>query len=105
MASVIVRKSDNLVMDASDLGNINFNPNDYDNLHPVTNPIPAGENPKKYMRDGVGDIVKRPVADLVKHFEDERTAVITTHLTTIQADPALLQATKDAIAGIIGALA
>ena len=57
------------------------------------------------MRDGVGDIVKRPEAELLVEFEDEKTAVITAHLATIQADPALLQATKDAIAGIITTLA
>ena len=74
MASVIVRKSDNFVIDASDKDNLNYDINRYDNLHPATNPIPAGENPRKYMRDGSGIIVKRPLVDLIAKFEDERVA-------------------------------
>ncbi len=103
MASVIVRKSDNMVVDASD-GILNYNSVDYDNLHPVVNPITAGDSPKKYYRDAGGNIIKRPAADLIKDFTDERNASIRTHLATIQADVVLAQATKDAIAGIISAL-
>ena len=77
MASVIVRKSDNMVKDASN-GEINYNPVEYDNLHPATNPIPAGENPKKYYRDANGDIVKRPQNTLIADFPDERQAHIKT---------------------------
>lgn len=105
MATVIVRKSDNKVIDASDLETLQYDSAVYDNLHPATNPIPVGEQAQKYYRDAGGNIVKRPVADLIKEFPDERNTAIRDHLTTIQADPALLQATKDAIAGIISALA
>lgn len=73
MASVIVRKSDNTIRDAS-AGEINYNPIEYINLHPDTNPIPQGENPKKYYRDANGDIVKRPAAELLAEFSDEQVA-------------------------------
>ncbi len=75
MASVIVRKSDNKVVDASD-GVVNYNSATYENLHPGTNPIPAGEDPRKYMKDGGGNIVKRPIAELVLEFPDEKLADI-----------------------------
>lgn len=73
MPSVIVRISDNLVVAASD-GIIDYNTLEYENLHPATNPIPAGDEPTKYMKDGGGNIVKRPVADLIANFPDERQA-------------------------------
>ena len=85
MASVIVRKSDNFVIDASDKDNLNYDINRYDNLHPATNPIPAGENPQKYMRNGAGVIVKRPLADLIKYFEDERVANVKGKWTKLKA--------------------
>lgn len=105
MAKVIVRKSDNLVVDASEDESLTYNAADYENLIINPTPIAAGDQPQKYMKDGSGNIVKRPLADLIKQFEDEKTNAITAHLATIQDDPALLQATKDAIAGIIAALA
>jgi len=85
MASVIVRKSDDCVMDASDVDDLNYDVTNYDNLHPATNPIPAGENPRKYMRDGAGDIVKRPLAELVIHFEDERVANLQAKWSALKA--------------------
>ncbi len=85
MASVIVRKSDDCVMDASDGDNLNYDSTLYDNLHPATNPIPAGENPQKYERDGAGVIVKRSLTDLITHFEDERVANLKAKWTTLKA--------------------
>jgi len=73
MASVIVRKSDNKVMDASN-DEINYNSATHDNLHPATNPVPAGQSPKKYYRDANGDILKRPIAELLMEFPDEQLA-------------------------------
>ena len=75
MASVIVRKSDNKVVDASD-NVINYDSVTYENLHPGTNPIPAGEDPRKYMKDAGGNIIKRPTAELVSEFPDEKLADI-----------------------------
>lgn len=75
MASVIVRKSDDKVIDASD-GVINYNTLIYDNLHPPVNPIPTGADPKKYMRDVNGDIIKRPASELQGEFEDEKMAAV-----------------------------
>lgn len=105
MASVIVRKSDNIVIAASDDDALKYDPAVFDNLHPATNPVPANTEAAKYMRDAGGNIVKRPEAELILYFDDERNSVIKAHLAVIQADTALLQATKDAIAGIISALA
>lgn len=105
MASVVVRKSDDRVIDASDDDTLHYDPAFYDNLSPASNPVPAGEDPEKYYRDAGGNIIKRPAADLIKEFSDERNAAIRDYLAIIQADTALLQATKDAIAGIISALA
>jgi len=85
MASVIVRKSDDRVMDASDKDNLNYDSTLYDNLHPTTNPIPAGENPQKYIRNGAGVIVKRSLTDLITHFEDERKTNVKAKWTKLKA--------------------
>lgn len=84
MASVIVRKADDLVVDASDLNDLKYDTNTHDNLHPVTNPIPTGDDPRKYMRDVRGDIVKRPAADLIRDFEDERVINLRTKFAALK---------------------
>jgi len=83
MASVVVRKSDNQVMDAS-TSELNYDVTNYDNLHPATNPVPAGQNPRKYYRDANGDIVKRPIAELMVEFPDEHLAETTAKWITLR---------------------
>lgn len=83
MASVIVRKADNKVKDASD-GEINYDTTYYINLHPATNPIPAGENPRKYCRDANGDIVKRTDPGLLTEFPDEHSASLQAKWITLR---------------------
>ncbi len=85
MASVIVRLADNRVVDASDSDDVNWDTRYYENLHPATNPVPAGENPLKYEKDGNGDIVKRPFPELIKEFPDEYVANIKANWTTLKA--------------------
>ena len=85
MASVIVRLADNCVVDASDSDDLNYNTVEYENLHPATNPVPAGEDPRKYMKDGQGVIVKRSSAELIANFEDERVANLQAKWTALKA--------------------
>lgn len=71
MASVIVRLSDNIVVDASDKDDLNWDARFYDNLHPVINPIAPGDRPGFYFRD-TDDVIKlRPKADIEREFAGE----------------------------------
>jgi len=101
MPSVIVRKLDNMVVDASGGDTLNYDPATHDNLHPPVNPIAAGDDPKKYFRDGGGNIIKRATGDLVKEFSDEKDTALLLRVTVIEADPGLLPATKTALRQIV----
>jgi len=67
---IIVEKATGNVVDVGDR-TLQYDARYFDNLDHPGNPVPAGANVKKYMRDASGAIVLRPKEELKKNFDDE----------------------------------
>jgi len=67
---VVVEKATGNVVDVGD-NNLQYDSRYFDNMDVANNPIPAGADVRKYMRNAAGAIVLRPKDELVKYFSDE----------------------------------
>lgn len=67
---IVVEKATGNVVDVGDQ-TLQYDSRYFDNMDFTANPIPAGADVRKYMRDAAGAIVLRPKDELVKGFPDE----------------------------------
>lgn len=96
---IIVEKATNKVVDAGS-NSLQYDPRFYDNLDYPDNTIPAGENPRKYLKDGAGNIVKAPANDLRERFHDEWRSDMIARVTA----SGLAQGLKDFLIELINRL-
>lgn len=68
--TVVVSKATGEVKDVC--RNCQYDMRFYDHFQQSSNPIPVGEDPKKYVRNADGTYAKRPLVELKKMFSDER---------------------------------
>jgi hypothetical protein len=68
---VIVEKATGNVIDVGD-PSLQYDQRYYDHMDVAINPIPRGQDVRKYMRDAAGAIVLRPKDERVAAFADDR---------------------------------
>jgi hypothetical protein len=68
---VIVEKATGNVVDVGD-PSLQYDQRYYDHMDVAINPIPRGQDVRKYMRDAAGAIVLRPKDERVAAFGDDR---------------------------------
>ena len=85
---VVIERATGNIVDVGDR-TLQYDSRYFDHVDFPVSPIPAGDNIRKYMRDGSGAIVLRPKEELVKGFDDEWKSDLTTRINGSGLSPDL----------------
>jgi hypothetical protein len=96
---VIVEKATGNVVDVGE-PSLQYDQRYYDHMDVAINPIPRGQDVRKYMRDAAGAIVLRPKDERVAAFADDRRDDLITRINGLALPPDVKSLLIDIVKGL-----